>query len=120
VAIWSTKVLRARDVVRLVDGERHPRSISLGKADLALELGVEHPQDEVHARAAVLGPDLTHVRVDNQDVARLDDLPQRNVGRVVKEPPQRRHACQPGDLVARRVEPLRDGAAGHLQIVGEL
>ena len=80
-------VLAAGDVVRLVDEQRHPRTLVLGEMHLALQLRVEHPQDEQHARLAVLGADRAHVRVDDQDVARLDDLPQWDVGRVVEEPP---------------------------------
>ena len=113
-------VLAAGDVVRLVDEQRHARPVGLGQVDLALELGVEHAQDEQHARLAVLGADRAHVGVDDQDVARLDDLAQRHVGGVVEEPPQRRDAGEPGDLVARRVESFGDAAGGHAQVVGEL
>ena len=120
VAIWSTTFSPLGDVVRLVDEQRHPRAVGLGQVDLALELGVQHSQDEQHARLAVLGPDRAHVGVDDQDVPGLDDLPQRHVGRVVEEPSQRRHAGEPGDLVARRVEPLGDAAGGHPQVVGQL
>ena len=68
----------------LVDQQRHPRPIGLGQVDLALQLGVQHAQDEQQAGLAVLGADRAQVGVDDQDVARLDDLPQRNLGRVVK------------------------------------
>ena len=78
-------VLAAGDVVGFVDDQRHPRPVVLGEADLALELGVEHPQDEQHAGLAVLGADRGHVGVDDQNVPRLDDLPQRNVGGMVEE-----------------------------------
>ena len=87
---------------------------------LALQLRVQHPQDEQHARLAVVGPDRRHVRVHDQDVARLDDLPQRNVGGMVEEPPQRGYAHQPRDLVARRVHPLGHPPGAHPQIVGKL
>ena len=70
-------VLAAGDVVRLVDEQRHAGALGFGQVDLALELGVQHPQDEQHAGLAVLGADRAHVRVDDQDVPGLDDLPQR-------------------------------------------
>ena len=113
-------VLAAGDVVRLVDEQRHARAFGLGEVDLALQLRVQHPQDEQHARLAVLGPDRAHVGVDDQDVARLDDLPQRDVGGVVEEAAQRRDAGEAGDLVARRVEPFGDAAGGHAEVVGQL
>ena len=81
---------------------------------------MQHPQDEQHAGLAVLGADRAHVRVDDQDVPRLDDLPQRDVGGVVEEPSERRDAGEAGDLVARRVEAFGDAAGGHPQVVGEL
>ena len=46
--------------------------------------------------------------------------PQGDVGGVVEEPPQRRHPGQPGDLVARRVEPLSDARGGHAEVLGQL
>ena len=69
-------VLAAGDVMRLVDEQRHPRPLGLGQVDLALQLRVQHPQDEQHAGLAVLGPDRAHVGVDDQDVPGLDDLPE--------------------------------------------
>ena len=113
-------VLAAGDVVGFVDDQRHPRPVAFGEADLALELGVEHAQDEQHAGFAVLGPDRGHVRVDDQDVARLDDLAQRDVGGVVEEPSEWGDAGEAGDLVARRVESFGDAAGGHPQVVGQL
>jgi hypothetical protein len=44
-------------------------------------------------------------------------IPQRHVGRVVEEPPQRRHTGEPGDLVSRRVEALGDATGRHPQVV---
>ena len=113
-------VLAAGDVVRLVDDQRHPRPLAFGEADLALELGVEHAQDEEHAGLAVLGADRGHVRVDDQDVAGLDDLPQRNVGGVVEEASEGWDAGEAGDLVAGRVEAFGDAAGRHSQVVGQL
>ena len=113
-------VLAAGDVVGFVDDQRHPRPLAFGEADLALQLGVEHPQDEQHAGLAVLGADRGHVRVDDQDVARLDDLAQRDVGGVVEEPSQRWDAGEAGDLVAGRVQSLGDAAGRHPQVVGQL
>ena len=113
-------VLGAGDVVRLVDEQRDARPVGLGEVDLALHLAVQRAQEEVHARLAVVLADRAHVRVDDQHVARLEDLPQRDVGGVVEEASQRRHAGQPGDLVARRVQALGDGASGHAQVVGQL
>ena len=112
--------LGAEYVVRLVNQQRHPRAIALGQVHLALQLRVEHPQDEQHARLAVVGPDRGHVRVHDHDVARLDDLPQWNVGGMVEEPSQRGDAHQPRDLVARRVHPLGHAPRAHPQIVGQL
>ena len=52
-------------------------------------------------------PIARHVGVDDQDVAGVDDLAERDVGGVVEEAPQRRDAGEQADLVARRVEALR-------------
>ncbi len=84
-------VLAVGDVVGLVDDQWHPRHLHLRQMDLPLQLGVQHPHEEVHARPAVLGPDRGHVRVDDQDISRLDDFPKRDVAGVVEETPQRRH-----------------------------
>ena len=92
-------VLGAGDVVRLVDEQRDARPVGLGQVDLALHLGVQHAQHEVHARLAVVLPDRAHVGVDDQHVARLDDVAERDVGGVVEEAPQRRHAGQPATLL---------------------
>ena len=113
-------VLAAGDVVGLVDEQRHAWALGLGQVDLALQLGVQHPEDEQHAGLAVLGADRAHVGVDDQDVAGLDDLPQGDVGGVVEEAPERRDAGQAGDLVARRVQAFGDAAGGHAQVVGQL
>ena len=111
-------VLDAGDVVGFVDEQRHAGALALGEVDLALHLGVEHPQQEDHACLAVLLTQHGHVRVDDQDVPRLDDLAQRDVGRVVEEPPQRWLLEQEADLVARRVEPLGGCAARPVEFVG--
>ena len=104
----------------LVGEQRDARPVALGAADLALHLGVQHAQQEVHARLGVLGADRGHVGVDDQDVAGVDDVAERDVAGVVEEAPQRRDAGEPGDLVARRVEALGGGAAGQAQVVGQL
>ena len=113
-------VLGAHDVVRLVDQQGDAGTVSLGEVDLALHLGVQEPEQEVHARLAVLLADRAHVRVDQQDVAGVDDLPERDVGRVAEPAAQRRDLQQQADLVPWRVEALRGGAAGELEFVGEL
>ena len=113
-------VLDAGDVVGFVDEQRHAGALALGEVDLALHLGVEHPQQEDHACLAVLLTQHGHVRVDDEDVPRLDDLAQRDVGRVVEEPPQRWLLEQEADLVARRVEPLGGRAARPVEFVGQL
>ena len=112
-------VLGGGEVVGFVGEQRDARAVGLGPADLALELGVEHAQDEVHARLAVLGADRGHVGVDDQDVAGLDDVAERDVAGVVEEAPQRRDAGEQADLVARGVEALGGGAAGELEVLGE-
>ena len=112
-------VLAAGDVVRFVDDQRHSRAFAFGEMYLALELRVQHAQDEQHAGFAVLGPDRGHVGVDDQDVAGLDDLPQRDVGGVVEEPSEGWDAGESGDFVAGRVESFGDAASGHAQVVGQ-
>ncbi len=86
-------VLGAHHVVRLVDQQRHAGTVGLGEVDLALHLGVQEPEQEVHAGLAVLLADRAHVRVDEQDVAGVDDLPQRDVGGVAEPTAQRRDAA---------------------------
>jgi len=113
-------VLAAGDVVRFVDDQRHPRPVAFGEVDLALQLGVEHAQDEEHAGLAVLGADRGHVRVHDQNVSRLDDLAQRDVGGMVEEPSEWGDAGEAGDLVAGRVQSLGDAAGRHPQVVGQL
>ena len=112
-------VLGGGEVVGFVGEQRDARAVGFGAADLALELGVEHAQDEVHAGLAVLGADRGHVGVDDQDVAGVDDVGERDVAGVVEEAPQRRDAGEPADLVARGVEALGGGAAGELEVLGE-
>ena len=72
---------------------------------------MEHAQHEVHAGFGVLGADGGHVGVDDEDVAGVDDVAQRDVAGVVEEAPQRRDAGEQADLVAGRVEPLGGGTA---------
>ena len=110
-------VLGGGDVVGFVGDQRDARPFGFGEPDLALQLGVEHAQDEVHARLAVVGADGGHVGVDDQDVAGADDVAEGDVAGVVEEASQRRNAGEPADLVARGVEPLRGRARGELQVL---
>ena len=119
VAIWSTTFSADGEVVGFVGEQRDARAVGFGPVDLALELGVQHAQHEVHARLAVFGADRGHVGVDDQDVAGLDDVAEGDVAGVVEEPSQRRDAGEQADLVAGGVEPLGGGAAGELEVVRE-
>ena len=112
-------VLGGGDVVGFVGQQGDARAVGLGAADLALELGVQHAQDEVHAGPAVLGADRGHVGVDDQDVAGVDDVGEGDVAGVVEKAPQWGDAGEAGDLVAGGVEALGGGAAGDLQVLGE-
>ena len=65
------------DGVRLVDQQADARPGRLVHADLPVELGVDHVDEEVDEdRRAVLAEDVL-ARVDDQDVVRLDHRPQR-------------------------------------------
>jgi hypothetical protein len=66
-------VLATNDVVRVIHQQRDPWALVFGEVDLALHLGVEHAQQEVHAGFAVVFADCAHVGVDDQDVSGLDD-----------------------------------------------
>jgi len=113
-------VLDPGDVVRLVDQQRHPWPLSFRQRHLPLHLAMQHPEHEHQHRLDVVVADPSLGTVDDQDVARLDDLPHGDVRRVVEEPPDRRDLQKGRDLVARRVHPHRGLRGGQLQLVGQL
>ena len=95
------------DGVRLVDQQADAWPGRLVHADLAVELGVDHVDEEVDEdRRAVLAEDVG-ARVDDQDVVRLDHRPQRQPRWMADEVAHRRvRRDERTELVRRRLQPV--------------
>ncbi len=123
------------DGVRLVDHEADARPGRLVHADLAVELGVDHVDEEVDEdRRAVLAEDVD-ARVDDEDVVRLDHRSQRQPRRMADEVAHRRvggderaelvrrwlhPVLEPGEVVAREGGQLVEQHLGRVAQSGDL
>ncbi len=110
----------------LLEAERNSCAQRRRDVHLALHVRVQHSQDEVDAGDRVVLADAfslggpAHRGIHDQDVAVLDDLPERKLDRMVEEVPQRGNADDAADLVARRPEALSRQRRSCLQKVGDL
>ncbi len=109
------------DVMRLVDVDGDPGPFLFRPLHLPRHLRAQHAQDEHHARLGVVDADRRHVRVDDQDVAALDDFAKRQlVGVLAEEPADGRHRQQRLQLVDRRIDFLQVSRRGRRDHVGHV